>query len=100
MEKSHLSAHSLKAVQSIVSAIDRRLIDGYPLVVSLDGGSGAGKSTLAAEVALQLDAAVIHCDDFFDAAVPDKDWDTYSLEQNAVVALTGIVCTMKHYCRC
>lgn len=81
MEKNHLSAHSLIAVQSIVSTIDRRLIDGYPLVVSLDGGSGAGKSTLAAEVALQLDAAVIHCDDFFDAAVPDKDWDTYSLEQ-------------------
>ncbi|GIP56197.1 uridine kinase family protein [Paenibacillus woosongensis] len=51
------------------------------LVVSLDGGSGAGKSTLAAEVASQLGAAVIHCDDFFDATLPDNDWDTYSLEQ-------------------
>lgn len=81
MEKNHLSHNSLKAVQSIVSAINHRRIDKYPLVVSLDGGSGAGKSTLAAKVTSQLDATVIQCDDFFDATVPDSDWDTYSLEQ-------------------
>ncbi|MFD3257269.1 hypothetical protein ACE3MQ_01510 [Paenibacillus lentus] len=81
MEKNQLSENSLKAVQSIVSAINHRLNDKYPLVVSLDGGSGAGKSTLAAGVASQLVAAVIHCDDFFEATVPDNDWDTYSLEQ-------------------
>ncbi|CAG7643488.1 uridine kinase [Paenibacillus allorhizosphaerae] len=81
MEKNHLSHNSLKAVQSIVSAINHRLIDKYPLVVSLDGGSGAGKSTLAAEVTSQFGATVIQCDDFFDATVSDNDWDTYSLEQ-------------------
>ena len=81
LEKSHLSQNSFNAVQSIVSAINLHMNDKYPLVVSLDGGSGAGKSTLAAGVTLQLGAAVIHCDDFFDATVPDNDWDTYSLEQ-------------------
>lgn len=81
IEKNDLSQNSLKAVQSIVTLINHRLNEKYPLVVSLDGGSGAGKSTLATGVTSQLGTAVIHCDDFFDATVPDNEWDTYSLEQ-------------------
>lgn len=82
MEKSHLSPKTSEAVQSIVSAINQRLIGRTsPLVVSLDGGSGAGKSTLAAAVASHLGATVIQCDDFFAATVTPEEWDTCTVEQ-------------------
>ncbi|UNK16332.1 (d)CMP kinase [Paenibacillus sp. N3/727] len=78
----HLTHKSQEAVQSIVSAINHRMISRTnPLVVSLDGGSGAGKSTLAAEVASHLGATVIQCDDFFAATITDDEWDTYTTEQ-------------------
>lgn len=82
MEKKHPSHNLQEAVQSIVSAINQRLIGRTgPLVVSLDGGSGAGKSTLAAEMASQLGATLIQCDDFFDATITDDEWDSFTLEQ-------------------
>ncbi|GEM_PF-6056702 len=52
-----------------------------PLVVTFDGGSGSGKSTLASEVALSVGATIIHCDDFFNIKIPDKDWDTFLIEK-------------------
>lgn len=82
MENNHLTHKSQEAVQSIVSAINHRMISRTnPLVVSLDGGSGAGKSTLAAEVASHLGATIIQCDDFFAATITDNEWDTYTTEQ-------------------
>ncbi|MGM1049758.1 MAG: hypothetical protein ACQEXX_26985 [Bacillota bacterium] len=82
VENNHLTHKSQEAVQSIVSAINHRMISRTnPLVVSLDGGSGAGKSTLAAEVASHLGATVIQCDDFFASTITDDEWDTYTTEQ-------------------
>lgn len=82
MQTNHLSPKSKEAVESIVFAINQRLIGRTsPLVVSLDGGSGAGKSTLAAVVASRLGATVIQCDDFFVATVTDDEWDTCTVEQ-------------------
>jgi uridine kinase len=82
VEENHLSHKSQEAVQSIISAINERLVGRTsPLVVSLDGGSGAGKSTLAAEVASHLGAAVIQYDDFFDATITNEEWDSYTSEQ-------------------
>lgn len=80
-----MKSNSEKAIQSIRSTINARLVDRVsPLVVSIDGGSGAGKSTLAIEIAKELDATVIHCDDFFVATVLDDEWDRYSLEQRCL----------------
>lgn len=82
MERKHPSNHLQQAIQTIVSAINQRLIGRTgPLVVSLDGGSGAGKSTLASEVASQLNATIIQCDDFFDATITDDEWDSFTVEQ-------------------
>jgi uridine kinase len=44
-----------------------------PLVVAIDGHGAAGKTTLAAEVAGELDAALLHTDDYFQAASPTTD---------------------------
>lgn len=72
----------MEAVQTIISAINQRLVGRTsPLVVSLDGGSGAGKSTLATEVASHLGAAVIQYDDFFDATITNDEWDSYTSEK-------------------
>lgn len=76
MENQHLTQYSLDAVQTIIY-----LSQGTPLIVALDGGSGAGKSTLAAAIKNRLDTSVIHCDAFFNAAVPDEGWPTYSLSE-------------------
>ena len=82
VEENHLSHKSQEAVQSIISAINERLVGRTsPLVVSLDGGSGAGKSTLAAEVASHLGAAIIQYDDFFDATITNDEWDSNTSEQ-------------------
>ena len=35
------------------------------LVISIDGGSATGKTSLSEELALLLNAEVVHCDDFF-----------------------------------
>jgi uridine kinase len=52
-----------------------------PIVVALDGGSGSGKSTLAAQLANELDTALIPVDDFFSANIPDYKWDIFSVEE-------------------
>ncbi|CAG7608136.1 Uridine kinase [Paenibacillus solanacearum] len=77
------SSHRLKqAIQSVVSVVQQRRIGRTsPFVVSLDGGSGAGKSTLAAALVSRLGAAVIPCDDFFDATVTDAEWDSFTVVQ-------------------
>jgi uridine kinase len=36
---------------------------------------------LALELASQLAATIIHCDDFFNATIPDYVWDTCTVEQ-------------------
>ena len=78
MKGNYLSHH----VNAIVSAIHQRLKDHQgPLIVSLDGGSGAGKSSLATEVSSSIKSTVIPCDDFFNISIPDKEWDSYSLEE-------------------
>jgi len=82
VENDYSSHHPEQAIQTIVSFIRQRLLDRVgPLVVSLDGGSGAGKSTLAVEAASRLGASVIQCDDFFDAAITDEEWDSFTAEQ-------------------
>ncbi|TJY44512.1 hypothetical protein E5161_03805 [Cohnella pontilimi] len=80
-----MSQQALKAVESIVSIVKRRLVERTgPLVVAIDGGSGAGKSMLAADAALYLGATVIQCDDFFRATITDEEWDTYTPEQKCL----------------
>jgi uridine kinase len=61
----------------------RRLESSRPgsIVIALDGGSGAGKSTLALMIRSEVDAALIHMDDFFAAGIPDKEWDVFSIEE-------------------
>lgn len=82
MENNHLAHHLEELVQTIVNAIKQRLRGlTSPLIVSLDGGSGAGKSVLASEVASSIGATVIQCDAFFNTKIPDKAWDTYSIEE-------------------
>ncbi|MDR6550636.1 hypothetical protein [Paenibacillus qinlingensis] len=82
MQNNHPSAQLQQAIQTIVSAINPYMIGRTgPLVVSLDGGSGAGKSTLAAELASELDATIIQCDDFFDATITDNAWDSFTVDQ-------------------
>lgn len=44
-----------------------------PLVVAIDGHGAAGKTTIASEVALAIDAIVLHTDDFFHEATPTAD---------------------------
>jgi uridine kinase len=45
---------------------------GGAVVVALDGRSGSGKSTLAEVIGRELDAAVVHVDDFY-RDMPDAD---------------------------
>jgi uridine kinase len=51
----------------IVSAIGRWQAE-YParLVIAIDGYGASGKTTIASEVALELDAATIHTDEFYE----------------------------------
>lgn len=67
--------------EAILAAIERTLArQGAPVVVALDGGSGAGKSTLAAWIVEESDTAWIPLDDFFAADIPDRQWDTFTVE--------------------
>ena len=45
--------------------IEERKARKTPVLVALEGGSASGKSTLGAELAEQLNATLIHMDDFF-----------------------------------
>ena len=48
------------------------------MLVALDGASGSGKSTFATWIAEDLEATVVHSDDFFAAGLADADWDARS----------------------
>lgn len=60
----------------------RDLGEQHPLLVAIDGHSAAGKSTLAAEVASQIEAAVIDGDDFY-AGGTAALWDGMSPAEKA-----------------
>lgn len=71
-----------RATQEIICTIKQRLKDRRnPFIVSIDGGSGAGKSSIAAEVESVFRATVISCDDFYNINIPEKEWDTYTIEK-------------------
>ncbi|NBD23284.1 uridine kinase family protein [Paenibacillus glycinis] len=77
-----LHATPLIAARALADEIDRRRSKRVrPFVVALDGGSGAGKTTLAILAAPLLGAALVHYDDFFDAAIADEEWDRSTAEQ-------------------
>ncbi len=52
-----------------------------PILVALDGGSGSGKSTLTAVLEKQINCAVVPLDDFFAANIPDREWDSKSVQE-------------------
>jgi uridine kinase len=62
---------SMEAVGEAVRGLRRVHLDRV-IVVALDGRSGAGKSTLASATARDLDAAVVHVDDFY-RDMPDAE---------------------------
>lgn len=53
----------MSEIASAVESLRRK--QESPLVVALDGSSAAGKSSLAEALATIMDAAVLHCDDFY-----------------------------------
>lgn len=59
---------------TIIKAIRQQMNMPRPFVVALDGGSGSGKSTLADCIAHELNIAIIPCDDFYAAHIPDAEW--------------------------
>jgi uridine kinase len=62
-------------VMKLVTDAIRALQDESPdrvIVVAVDGRSGAGKSTLATALAGELNAALVHVDDFY-RDMPDAD---------------------------
>ncbi|MEO8394230.1 MAG: hypothetical protein ABI700_14665 [Chloroflexota bacterium] len=73
----------LKAAADVILAeIRARMRDGKrPFLVALDGGSGAGKSTLGGMIAQDLNAAFVQSDDFYDARIPDAQWDSRTTQQ-------------------
>jgi uridine kinase len=64
----------MSAAERVGSAIRQLQENGVHgvIVVAVDGYSGAGKSTLATALADQIDAAVIHGDDFY-REMPESD---------------------------
>ena len=72
------------AAATVIAEIDRRRsVRGRPLVVALDGPSGSGKSTLVAQVARELDTAVIATDDFYAFETTDDQWNARTPEERA-----------------
>jgi len=55
----------------------------FPILVALDGCSGAGKSTLASMLEQQMDCVVVQLDDFFAAYIPDRKWDSLTVQERA-----------------
>jgi uridine kinase len=60
--------------------------DRQTLLVAIDGCGGSGKSTLAAFLARQLNATVVHTDDFARPAVQGWEWDRFT--QHVLMPLT------------
>ena len=54
-----------------------------PVVMGIDGRSGVGKTTLAAQVAREVEAAVVPMDDFFAGFLPHAAWDSMTVEERA-----------------
>ena len=52
-------------------------------MIGLDGRSGVGKTTLAAQVAQEVEAAVVPMDDFFAGFLPHAAWDSMTVEERA-----------------
>lgn len=53
-------------IQEIIHCVDDLRTQGVnPVVIAIDGMAASGKTTLSALLAEQLDAAVVHMDDFF-----------------------------------
>lgn len=71
----------MPAAETLTAAI-RGLERVDPVMVAIDGRSAAGKSTLAAEVAGQIDAAVIDGDDFY-AGGSEEVWDEMTSAEKA-----------------
>jgi uridine kinase len=73
-----------KAAETIVAEVGRLMVGRTtPILAALDGGSGAGKSSLAMLIAAELNAALIHSDDFFAADITDAEWDARSPNERA-----------------
>ena len=65
--------------QRVIEAIRSWQTSGHkPLVVAIDGHGSSGKSTLAERVAAELDAALLHTDDFFRPSDPARPRDAGS----------------------
>ena len=62
----HPPSSSTKPIERLLSS------QPGPIVVAIDGGSGAGKSALASLNEKEIDAVLIHLDDFFSAEIPDE----------------------------
>jgi uridine kinase len=78
----------VRETAEIVAAIRTRLIDhAGSFVVAVDGGSGVGKSRLAASVAAELQATVIHTDDFFASHLTGGEWDACTAAEKAALAI-------------
>lgn len=68
------TAQSSPAVTALVElATRKRMQDGRPVVLALDGASGSGKSTLAAALRLRTAATVLPGDDFYSVAFAETD---------------------------
>ena len=56
---------SIAGSEALLELLDRRLADGKPLILAIDGRSAAGKTTLAENLAKLFGGQVFHMDDFF-----------------------------------
>ncbi|GAC1550607.1 MAG: AAA family ATPase [Herpetosiphon sp.] len=81
---SNLPSAAVFAAQTIIAAIQELIPNRRtPLLVALDGGSGAGKSTIALLLAKELNATVLHSDDFFAASISDAEWELFTPAERA-----------------
>lgn len=56
----------MKSIVNTMKTVMKELLAGQDrVIVAIDGKCGAGKSTLASELNRELDAQIIHMDDFF-----------------------------------
>ncbi len=77
--------HELQsALHMIVNEIGRLIVNHVaPILVALDGSSGSGKSTVASMIRDELNAALIHSDDFFAAQITEAEWNALTAEARA-----------------
>ena len=72
----------MNPVESVLQALHTRQVERQDsvIVVAIDGRSGAGKSTLANAIARDIEAAVVHGDDFY-RDMPDVERRAHSAVQ-------------------